>query len=413
MPGFRFLHAADLHLDSPLVGLAQKSAEQARIVADASRNAFEAMVDLAIAERCAFVVIAGDLFDGQWRDWRTGLFFAGRMRRLHEAGIAVFVVLGNHDAENLFTRRLELSPNVRLFSARRPETVDLPEIGAAIHGMSFARRDVSENLARDYPPPLPGRYNIGLLHTALSGREGHADYAPCTEEQLANHGYDYWALGHVHAREVVRQDPWIVYPGNLQGRSPRETGEKGVTVVTVADGRTRLSHRPLDAVRWEVAAIDVAAAQSGEDVVALAGERLRLLCDRADGRSLALRLSLVGTTALHHMLVAGLPEIGHEIETLAAATSERIWIERVTLGTTPPPAAAAALDDSVAGRMERAIADLAADPAAEARLAALLAELKAKLPAAARPEALLSEVGAGAVERAAALATALVRGSRS
>ncbi|MCC7274782.1 MAG: DNA repair exonuclease [Alphaproteobacteria bacterium] len=410
MTSFRFLHAADLHLDSPLVGLARKSAEQARLVEDASRRAFDAMVDLAVAERCAFVVIAGDLFDGQWRDWRTGLYFAARMRRLDAAGIRVLVVLGNHDADNRFAARLQLAANVHLFSARRPETVEITGLDVAVHGTSFAQREVSDNLAAAYPPPLAGRYNIGVLHTALTGREGHADYAPCSVEQLVNHGYDYWALGHVHAREIVHRDPWIVYPGNLQGRSPRETGDKGVTLVTVADGRTTVEHRALDAVRWAAEAIDVAGAGSRDDVLGLVGERLRALLDAADGRGLALRLRLAGTTALHHVLVADLAGLREDIETLAAGLSEALWIERLT-AETAPPASADVVDGTVAGRREAAIAELAADPAFAVRRDAILAELRSKMPAAVRPEAMLAEIAAAAAPRAAALAVAIVRGS--
>ena len=117
-----------------------------------------------------------------------------------------------------------------MLSADRPETVSFPELALSVHGQSFRTRDVLDNLVPAYPPPVAGHLNVGLLHTALTGRPGHASYAPCTVEQLAAHGYDYWALGHVHERCEVSRDPWIVFPGNIQGRHSRETGAKGATL---------------------------------------------------------------------------------------------------------------------------------------------------------------------------------------
>jgi len=165
MNGFRFIHAADLHIDSPLIGLAGKSEEFAERVNNASRQAFDNLVSLAQEEGCSFIVIAGDLFDGQWRDYHTGLFFLSRMRRLRDANVRVFIVLGNHDAENRFARRLEFSDNVRVLPADKAQTLLLDDIQAAIHGRSFPRRDVTEDLAAGYPQPVPGHFNIGVLHT--------------------------------------------------------------------------------------------------------------------------------------------------------------------------------------------------------------------------------------------------------
>jgi DNA repair protein SbcD/Mre11 len=249
MVNFRFIHAADLHLDSPLVGLAKKSEDCAARLDDASRRAFDNLVALAIEEDCRLIVIAGDIFDGQWRDYRTGLFFLDRMKRLRQAGIRVIIIAGNHDAENRFANRLEYSDNVKLLSARLPESFLIEELGVAVHGRSFPQRDVVDNIAIEYPSPVSGRFNIGLLHTACGGIEGHRRYAPCAVAQLVNHGYQYWALGHIHKRQELAKAPYIVYPGNLQGRSVTETGPKGATLVEVIDGDVaRIVHCPLDVV---------------------------------------------------------------------------------------------------------------------------------------------------------------------
>src|SRR4051794_18905622 len=233
---FTFIHAADLHLDSPLVGLADRSEALAAAFRRASRRAFDNLIEAALEERVNFVIIAGDLFDGDWRNYETGLVFARGMGRLHRAGIKVFKVRGNHDAECIFTKKLELPPNVTVFGSRKAETIELEELGAVLHGRSFANRACADNLALAYPPARGGRVNIGVLHTSLAGYEGHASYAPCSADDLIGRNYHYWALGHVHAANRVAAEPcWIVYPGCLQGRHVRECGPKGAVRVTVGD----------------------------------------------------------------------------------------------------------------------------------------------------------------------------------
>jgi len=140
-------------------------------------------------------------------------------------------------------------------------------LNVAIHGQSFITRDVTADLSQAYPPGDPHYFNIGLLHTCLDGKPGHDLYAPCTVDGLRCKGYQYWALGHIHTREVVSQDPWIVFPGNIQGRHNRETGPKGCTVVTVEDGEVvGVEHRDLDLMRWSLCALDVTASATVEAI---------------------------------------------------------------------------------------------------------------------------------------------------
>ncbi|WP_395665099.1 exonuclease SbcCD subunit D [Methylocella sp.] len=408
---FRFIHAADLHLDSPLLGLSARSPEVAARIADASRQAFDNLIALCLDERCRLMVIAGDVFDGDWRDWRTGQFFVSRMLRLREAGVRVVMILGNHDATNGFMSRLELSDNVTLLSSRRPETKRFDDIGAAVHGLSFPRREVTENVALGYPAPLPGLFNIGLLHTAATGREGHVSYAPCTVEQLANHGYQYWALGHIHAREVLCASPPILFSGNLQGRSVRETGAKGATLVEVEGGEVlRFEHRPLDVARFETRTLALDGVETRDALM----EAVRLCAesalDAAEGRALALRLALAGRTPLHGELAAGFALLREEVETLFAALSSDLWLEKLALRTEPPaaPASAPGVDPSVAGGLREAIAELCADGWLDARLEERLAKIRPKLPPHAHAEAFLAAARLDAPARARALALALV-----
>lgn len=188
MADFQFLHTGDIHLDSSLKNLAGQDGPAAELIRTATRRAFSNLVDLAIADEVAFVVIAGDLYDGDWRDFQTGLLFVRQMGRLANAQIPVYLIWGNHDAESQITKRLNLPDNVKVFSSRKPQTLKLDGLPVAIHGQSFKQRDVTENLVPAYPAPIADCFNIGVLHTGLGGMSGHANYAPCSMDDLVNKG---------------------------------------------------------------------------------------------------------------------------------------------------------------------------------------------------------------------------------
>lgn len=336
---FRFIHAADLHLDSPLRGLAAREGASPETLLGASRKAFEALIDLAITEAVDFVVIAGDVYDRDWRGYETGLFFRRGMTRLDAAGIPVYLISGNHDAASVITRKLSLPDNVRQFSSRSPETVEPDRWPVAIHGMSFPNRKVSENLVPRYPDPVSGKFNLGLLHTSLAGcGEEHDTYAPCSLAELIAKGYDYWALGHIHQPQVLHQNPWIVFPGNLQGRHIRECGARGCRLVVVDDhGKVAdCQWHALDVARWGEVRVDLAGAESIESLLprirAAMGEAVEL----AEHRLLALRLVLEGTTPLHASLCNDPDRMEAEIQSIADDFGEGVvWIERVKLKTRP------------------------------------------------------------------------------
>jgi DNA repair exonuclease SbcCD nuclease subunit len=335
MPNFRFLHAADLHLDSPLRGLEADPSAPAELIRGATRRALGRLVDLAIEERVDFVLIAGDVYDGDWPDFGTGLFFAAQMRRLTQASIPVFAIRGNHDAANRMTRSLRM-PHVAIFEHGRAHTHHLEAIGVAIHGQSFADQAVTEDLSRAYPRPIDGLFNIGLLHTSAEGYAAHAHYAPCDLPRLKGHGYDYWALGHVHERQHLSEDPWIVFPGNLQGRHILETGPKGATLVTVADQRVAsVEHRVLDVLRWTHIEVDLDGAADEAEAMIRIQSGLETALRDADPCPLATRITLSGTTAAHGSLASdGLREkILNEAQSLPG--EQRLWLEAVKLLTHP------------------------------------------------------------------------------
>jgi len=344
----RFLHAADIHLDSPLAGLARRGAIPAHVTRDCTRRAFANLIDLAIAEDVAFVIIAGDLYDADWRDFGTGLFFAGEMRRLDRPCV---LVRGNHDAASVITRSLEPPPNVRVLSSRKAETHRLEEHGVAIHGQSFPNRAVPEDLSVAYPAPVAGMLNIGVLHTSAQDPGEHETYAPCSVEALVLKGYDYWALGHVHQRRMLHERPWVVFPGNVQGRNPRETGAKGCTLVEVRDddGRiTGVAHRSTDVLRWAHVAVDAEEAVTMAEIAVRVREALAEAHSAAEGRPLIARITLRGATDHHAALVADPGAIDAECRNAAAAVSSDLHIERVRLETRTPLSHAGLGHDAVA-----------------------------------------------------------------
>ena len=336
MSSFRFIHTADIHLDSPLRGLAGLEGSAAERIRAAPREAFDTLIGHAIQEKVDFVVIAGDLYDGNWRDYRTGLFFVRQMGRLAVEDIPVFLLYGNHDAESQITRRLVLPGNVQTFSSRQAETFVLDEPGVALHGQSFPRRDVTDNLVPNYPQPLQGSFNIGVLHTGLGGMGDHANYAPCALGDLVNKGYNYWALGHVHQGCVLNERPHVVFPGNLQGRHIRETGPKSAYLVTVNDGEVaELSPIHADVVRWTVLPVPVDGCTQINEVV----DRVRTAVESAvesdsDGRLLACRIELIGRGEIHGTLLASKEELLAEARGAALGLGEEAaWIERIVIAT--------------------------------------------------------------------------------
>lgn len=367
VPAMKFVHAADLHLDSPLTGLVAYDGAPVEEIRGATRRALEHLTELCIQEKASLLVLAGDLYDGDWRDYSTGLFFVEQMARLGEAGTSVVWIRGNHDAASQITRQLSTPKNVRELSSSAPESVIFDDLGIAVHGVGYARREVTENLAQSYPAPVRGLCNIGLLHTALDGRKGHAPYAPCATSELVARGYEYWALGHVHRREVISSEPWIVFPGNLQGRHINETGPKGASVVSVENGEVRsVEHRALDVVRWARAEVALDGASTFDDVRELAARALEQARGAAEGRLLATRIVLSGATEAHSALERDREGLLAELRGVGLELGG-VYVERVETRTTPRVSidAVRAREDAV-GELFRGVAEVASDDEASA-----------------------------------------------
>jgi len=380
---FKFIIAADIHLDSPMQGLARYEGAPLDALRGATREALRNLVSLAVEEKVAFVLLSGDLYDGDWRDYHTGLFLMQQLSRLREDGIKACVIYGNHDAESRITKSLRFPENVKVLPTKTPETVLLEEFGVAVHGQGFPKRDVLENLAAQYPAARKGFFNIGLLHTALTGAQGHAPYAPCTLGTLQSKGYDVWALGHVHARKVYSADPLILFPGNIQGRHARETGPKGCTLVSVEDGRVAsFDHRDLHVVRWEVIAVDASGLSAAVDVVDAAVAAVKSEWGKGSGEGLAARLLVEGACPAHQELSADSEKwLAETRAAVAAATGEGAWVEKVRFGTAPEftPSILESGSDPLAD-LVRYLNGLSATEEIGALLAEDLRTLKEKLP---------------------------------
>lgn len=387
---FRFIHAADIHLDSPLKGLEQYEGAPVEIIRTAPRKALINLVDLAIEESVDFVLIAGDLYDGDWRDSNTGIFFIRQAQRLRDAGIPLYLISGNHDAANRMTRNLQLPENVTFFSNAQAETKLIPELDVAIHGQSFATAAVYDNLAQSYPAARSGCFNIGLLHTCATGSEGHERYAPCTLEDLKAHNYDYWALGHIHNREIMCEDPLIAFSGNIQGRHIRETGPKGCLLVTVDDERRLATEfRALDVIRWERAIVDLNGARSLEETLDRVSAVMETQFGQTEGNPLALRIELQGACPAHKELLARRHQLIAEIRVRALDVGGgEIWIEKTKINTSAPTPGNTDISDDALGEIEQLFTEVKTNPELLTELGCDFSKVIQKLPANVRNSAL-------------------------
>lgn len=326
-----FLHAADLHIDSPLRGLDRKEGAPAQRIRGASRIAFTRMVDAAIEQRVAFVLLAGDIYDSR-PAFETYLFFHQQMDRLSQAGIPVAIVLGNHDHDGASPRAGRLPEGIHVMPADKPASLQVVP-GVWVHGQSFPTRDIGDDLTAHYPQAVPGALNIGLLHTALDGYSGeHARYAPSNTQRLAAHGYAYWALGHVHASRVLNeQGCHIVYPGNLQGRHPRETGPKGAMFVDFAGtGISAVRAEAFDDVRWFRMEVDAGVAGLVDDMKPVVARMLDATSAcRNEGRLAAVRLRLQGA-ASPQLMQLGEDEIRASLRA-AVSIRDDLFLEKIEL----------------------------------------------------------------------------------
>lgn len=363
---FKFIHAADIHLDSPLLNLEQYEGAPSGSLRVATREAFDNVVRLAIDEQVDFLLIAGDLYDKDSPDFNTPRHVRKKFRELQDHGIRVFVIQGNHDAESTTKKSfsaLTFPDNVHVFSTRKPDTQILEHLTVAIHGQGFATRAVDEDLSANYPDPIPGHFNIGLLHTNLGGNESHDNYAPSTTEGLRRKEYQYWALGHIHKRREIIGGPkkQIRYAGNTQGRHIREAGEKGCLLVSVSDNLViSVKFHPTDVWRWFRCEVDATGQESAEEILDAVR---RQVSEQLSDRSLAVRVILRGKTKAHRRLLAYQDHYQSQLQQLLIdAFDDRVWLEKLRIRTVHPQAQNSPRDSSVHGELVASIQSVVPDP---------------------------------------------------
>jgi len=379
---FRFIHAADIHLDSPLLSLDEYPGAPLEEIRLATRRALARLVDVAIENGAAFVVIAGDLFDGEWRDCNTGLYFVSQMKRLRAAAIPVYISLGNHDAANRMSQSLPWGDKVHFFDHRKPECVEAAGGEATLYSQSFRSRHITEDLTGAFPKGSTGTFNIGVLHTSATGSAQHPLYAPCSIEGLLSHQYQYWALGHIHTRSELARDPWIVFSGNIQGRGVRECGPRGCYLVDVNDsGVASLSFEPLDVVRWEVLRLSASDETTGDDLEEMAQRAIGRAAAVAGDRTLALRFEIEGHGPAWNRVAADVTGWRARLRALAGDASVPVHVEKLEL---IPQPAAPATDTGPAGELRALVNRFLDDPALLEELRQTFGELKTRLETAVR-----------------------------
>ena len=342
MAEFRVLHCADLHLGSPFIGLSRIDAEAARLLREATFSSFRRIVDHAIERRVHLVTVAGDVYDSADHGLCSAVRFREELRRLSDTGIPCCIVAGNHDP--LADRRLaaELPEGCHLFgeqAGRFPVERD-GEVAAHVYGVSFQTKAVTKNLARQLVAAYqqaPGLH-LALLHCNVGGYAGHHNYAPCNLDELRRASFDAWLLGHVHKRQALSDtNPLVVYPGNSQGLSIRELGNRGACLIKFRDdGDTDMEFVPTSEVVWRRGETSIEALEDLEELVGRLDEDLASLAEtNRDHRALVVRWSLVGRGALHQKLTDGLEELLETLRELKQHWTVPVLIERLVNATHP------------------------------------------------------------------------------
>jgi DNA repair exonuclease SbcCD nuclease subunit len=368
----KILHTADVHLDYPLRSLALRDAELREKVQTSSRTALTRIVETAISEDVAALLIAGDLFDGAERSARTAAFLMLQLERLRARGIRVFYIKGNHDAENPLTGELSLPDNVHVFDGRRGGKVQFTE-DVWIHGVSFANRHAPESLLPKFHAPVEGAINIALLHTSLAGAEGHDPYAPCTVADLAAAGFDYWALGHVHRRQVHSKTPWIVMPGTPQGRDMGEPGPKSATLLNI-DKEIEIKEVPTSVVEFLHIQIDATDADSDDDLRDALKRTLHDASRNLSSESAVIRLELTGRTRRRWQILRD-QDMWKETAAQYARESGTLWLDKVVLNLSDNAERGHSATDELAGIMNTIREEPGFSETCRAKIESILQEL--------------------------------------
>lgn len=331
---FSFVHAADLHLDSPFRGVTAESPAIAGSLHSATFEVYNSLIDLCIEKQVQFLLIAGDIYDGADRSLRAQLRFRDGLQRLADNNIQAFVVHGNHDPFKGHSRSIDWPEGVHVFSYRKVKSIPC-KVGnspvALISGFSHENRNITTNLAKKFESQDSDLFQIGLLHCNVGIDTGHEAYAPCELQDLIKTGLDYWALGHVHERKILHNDPYVVYPGNTQGRNIREQNERGCYLVQVDDNNriTSLEFHELDEIRWFWGSLAIEGLDTLDQLENSLSGCIEDFSKKAGSRSLICRISLTGQGPLFNELSRenALQELLEHTRDSYEAKSPFVWVQ--------------------------------------------------------------------------------------
>ncbi len=342
MEPLRFIHCADLHIDSPFKGISKYNERLAEVLNDSTFRSFENIVDYAISEKVDFVLFAGDIYDGENKSLRAQIRFNEGLKKLSDARIYSYIVCGNHDPLNSRFDRIKLPEKAHIFRGDEAEPVPFEkdgEIVAYIYGISFPKREVYENLSLKFNRIDNNIPAIALLHCNIDENTGYDNYAPASVEDLISRNMDYWALGHIHKRNIVREaDPTIVYSGNTQGRNPKEAEAKGCHLVSMdSEGDFHLEFVPTDVVRFLSAELDVSDYSHIDEII----EAIKSKCDDISSKSdiqnhhKIIRLTLNGRTELNSTLnnPQSTDSIVDDIREYFQNSEPMVWLESLKVET--------------------------------------------------------------------------------
>ncbi len=343
MTKVRFIHTADLHLDTPFKGLASWNKDLACKLKDATFRSLKKIIDLCLKENVDFLIISGDIFESENKSLAAQLQFISELKRLSDSGIHAYFVCGNHDPLNSWLDTVQFPENIYRFGSSKIENytyIRNKKPVADISGISFQEKVIKDNLALKYKTVSnPSPVSIAVLHGTTGKAGPHENYAPFKVTDVLNKGFNYWALGHIHKRQIIHEsNPAIVYPGNPQGRDFGETGEKGCYLVEIdSNSKVNLKFIPVHLIRFEHIEVEL----NDEDKIDRLPDKIEdnknNIKDFDDKTSYILRVKLTGRTSLHtHLNKPG------EIEILREHFNEgqldRInftWIDRIELDTRP------------------------------------------------------------------------------
>ena len=342
MKRFSFIHTADLHLDSPFIGLRQADGTVASLIKDATFRAFDNLVDLALANKVDFLLVAGDVYDAADRSLRAQLKFADGLKKLTDSGIRCFVCHGNHDPLDGWSASLNWPEGVHIFGSQLESvSVDVEgEEEVLIHGLSYPTFRIEDGFGKGFQRQGQQPFQIGLFHCSVGSDPAHETYAPRTMDELVSADLDYWALGHVHTYRVFKAGhPFIAYPGNTQGLHIREQGPRGCLVVQVdGQGAVEAKFEAVDAVRWLSTKLQIDNLETEGDLI----EALERACDeiryQAQGRPTIARIILTGRGVLHSVLLRPqlVEDLTERLRETGLEAAPPVWIEQIQVQTSTP-----------------------------------------------------------------------------